>query len=69
MSKYKRVAGNGRFTVDYPAHVWSALSAQEQLEIVNFYNSTYGTKKATEAARQPNRTGGAANGRYHAISK
>lgn len=66
MTSYKRVAGNGRFAVDYPAAYWNGLTVEEQLEIVNFYNSTYGKKKKAipEAARQPNGASGAVNGRY-----
>lgn len=58
MTKYKRIRGK-TFVVDYPAALWNGLSTQEQTDIVNFYNQTYG--KATGVH---GRAYGPANGRY-----
>lgn len=68
VTRYKRVASGKSFTVDYPAAYWNGLTVQEQLEIVNFYNSTYGKKKATAAktTRQIERPRGAIHGHNHA---
>lgn len=54
MSKYKRLSGK-HFVVDYPAALWSGLSPREQLEIVYFYNDTYG--KAASAATKTGKHG------------